>query len=374
MKFRKLALYTAERYLRHVFARARKVHLGPRSVFFDRGAFSSDVRSMSKPGDVVVDANVLKRLFVHVSDRHRLEQVIGLFYAGRLRSDLGPVIKTFGDLCRVNQVDTVYFGGVDYFEVVIFEEASRLSGARSVALFHENYTVPLTLDQTRHLLSSYPDVPAFSAVYAIGPSAKGVLDKLFDTVLPMSVARFQYVNQCYEFEDDLLLVPFGGVEYFAPTTFSIVHNFVVELAHKRGISPVIKHKNGPQMRQFLKVYGKSDGLRNVTSPDASHLCARTRLVVCYNSLVYYEALAHGHLIAVPRFAEAQHGALYTQHLATDDLASAGVRTFDSKQELESIMIESATLVPQDRLQWRESRKALLQRNFFDDSVTQNVSP
>lgn len=369
MKFSKLALYAAERYLGHVFARARKAGGEPRAVFFDRGAFSSDVRSLSKPGDVIIDANVLKRLFVHISDRHRLEQVIGLFYTERLRSDLAPLIKAFENLCRTNQVHTVYFGGVDYFEVVAFEEEARRAGARSVAIFHENYTVPLTLDQTRHLLSSYPDLPAFSAVYAIGPSAKSVLDTLFDNVLPMSVARFQYVEECHDFEEDLLLVPFGGVEYFAPTTFSIVYNFIVELAQLRGIHPVIKHKNSPQMRQFLKVYGQSGGLRNVTTPGASHICARSRLVVCYNSLVYYEALAHGHLIAVPRFAEAQHGALYTQHLATDDLVSAGVRTFASKRDLEQIMIEAAALEPQDRLKWTDGRKALLRQNFFDASAT-----
>lgn len=365
MKLSKLALYAAERYLGYVFARARKAGGASRAVFFDRGAFSSDVRSLSKPGDVVIDANVLKRLFVHISDRHRLEQVIGLFYTERLQSDLAPLIRAFGNLCSANQVHTVYFGGVDYFEVVAFEEEARRAGARSVAIFHENYTVPLTLDQTRHLLSSYPAVPSFSAVYAIGPPAKDVLDELFDNVLPMSVARFQYAEQCHDFEEDLLIVPFGGVEYFAPTTFSIVYNFVVELAQSRGILPVIKHKNRPQMRQFLKVYGKSARLRNVTSPGASYLCARSRLVICYNSLVYYEALAHGHLIAVPRFAEAKHGALYTQHLATDDLDAAGVRTFASKQDLDQIMTEAATLRPQDRQKWTEGRKALLRQSFFD---------
>jgi hypothetical protein len=344
MKFSKLALYAAERYLGYVFARARKAGGASRAVFFDRGAFSSDVRSLSKPGDVVIDANVLKRLFVHISDRHRLEQVIGLFYTERLQSDLAPLIRAFGNLCSANQVHTVYFGGVDYFEVVAFEEEARRAGARSVAIFHENYTVPLTLDQTRHLLSSYPAVPSFSAVYAIGPPAKDVLDELFDNVLPMSVARFQYAEQCHDFEEDLLIVPF---------------------AQSRGILPVIKHKNRPQMRQFLKVYGKSARLRNVTSPGASYLCARSRLVICYNSLVYYEALAHGHLIAVPRFAEAKHGALYTQHLATDDLDAAGVRTFASKQDLDQIMTEAAALRPQDRLKWTEGRKALLRQSFFD---------
>lgn len=365
MLIRSLALHAATWYIRYLFKKVRGCNNGKvRAVFFNRGAFSSDVDALSNQGDVIINSNLLKRLFRYIVPRHQLEQILALHYGVSLRSFVSPLIDVFEDECRKSGVETVYFGGIDYFEVAAFEQAVRDSGAKSVALFHENYVVPLVVIQTRNLLASYPAVPGFSTVYAIGPQAKMLLEDLFDDVKPASLARFQYSEECPAFENDVLIIPFGRIEYSVQNAFALTYSFVIDLCKTLPIHPVLKHKNSVERRQFTKIFGKFEGHKHVLSPSAADYCSKSRLVICYNTLVYYEALAHGHLIAIPSLAEARSGEIYSQHQITDDLSFAGIHTFSSREELEAIISKSMKLTPKHRLQWADARRDLLKESFF----------
>lgn len=367
MIFRALALVVSILYLRYCFFRARRGGSNSaRNVYFKRGAFTRDIAAMKMPHDVLLNGNILRRLFMLIVEPYQLEQIVCLYYAETLRNSLASVVSIFCEECKRSGVRNIYFGGIDYFEVAVFEKHARAFGIESVAIFHENYTIPLVMKQTVNLLSSYPEVPGFTRVYAIGPPAMDILKRLFDDVRPHTSSRFRYSMNCHEFERDLLLIPFSDVAYFAPTAFAITYAFLVDLAKRESASIVVKHKNHVEQRRFIQTFGRASRLYHAISPSASELCASSRVVVCFNSLVYFEALSRGHMIAIPAFAEARLGEIYSQHCLPPDAARAGIRTFASVQDLERILADARALIPTDRQQWAEARRSLLAQSFYTD--------
>jgi hypothetical protein len=169
---------------------------------------------------------------------------------------------------------------------------------------------------------------------------------------------------CAEFERDLLLIPFSDIAYFAPTAFTITYAFLIDLAKRESASIVVKHKNNVEQRRFIRTFGRARGLQHAINPSASELCATSRMVVCFNSLVYFEALSRGHFIAIPEFAEARLGEIYSQHCLLPEALRPGIRTFASVEDLERILVEARALTSTDRQQWAEARKTLLERSFY----------
>lgn len=367
-----LTLAATSLYLRYCFFRARLKASNPtRQVYFQRGAFTRDIEAMSVPGDVVINGNILRRLFMLVVEPYQLEQIVCLYYTRTLREKLARVISTFCEECKDSHVSCVFFGGIDYFEVAIFEKHARESGFQSVAIFHENYTIPLIVKQTENLLSSYPEVPGFSRVYAIGPPAMDILKRLFDDVRPHTSSRFRFSPESRNFERDLLLIPFSNIAYFAPTAFAITYAFLVDLAKRRSVTIHVKHKNQAERRVFIHTYGRAAWVEHVIRPSASELCASSRVVVCFNSLVYFEALSRGHMIAIPEFAEAKLGESYSQHNLLPDAALSGIRTFASIADLERILDDARLLVPTSRQRWANVREALLLQSFYTSAANEH---
>lgn len=365
MLIRWFALAISIIYIRYCFLRCRGQGAGlARTVYFSRGTFTRDIHAMKSSQDVLLNANTLRRLFRLVVAPHRLQQIICFYYAQQLRADFAPVISAFYDECEKYEVSNICFGGIDYFEAAIFESRSSERGIDSVALFHENYTIPLVYRQTENIVSSYPEVPRFSRVYAIGPPAMEVLKRIYSDVRPHPLSRFSYSIDCPEFERDMLLIPFADFAYFATVAFSITYAFLIDLNKRESASISVKHKNSIELRRFVRVFGREAGMLHVTNPGASVLCASSRVVVCFNSLVYFEALAHGHMIAIPSFAEAKLGEIYTQHSLLPEADKAGIRTFSSFDELECILRDARALIPSDRLRWAGARRALLAESFF----------
>ena len=370
MIIRSLALAASILYIRYCFLRARWQGgaVLPRTAYFARGAFTRDIEALKTVQDIQLNGNILRRLFMLIVEPYQLEQIVCLYYAEPLRLSLASVISVFSNECERSGVHSIYFGGIDYFEVIVFEKHARERGLKSVAIFHENYTIPLVVRQTENLLSSYPEVPKFTRVYAIGPPALDILKQLFVDVRPHTSSRFRYSMVCHEFERDLLLIPFSDIAYFAPTAFSITYAFLVDLVKQASATIFVKHKNHVEQRRFIRSFGRAKGFQHVISPSASELSASSRVVVCFNSLVYFEALARGHLIAIPDFAEAKLGEMYSQHCLLPEISHAGIRYFSSITDLENILCEARALIPTDRLQWAEARRALLGRSFYCDEI------
>lgn len=365
MILRSLALAASIIYIRYCFFCARhRSNESARKVYFSRGTFSRDVNSLKKHQDIVIDANILKRLFSIFVDSYKLQQIVCLYFEKPLHHALLPIIATFVSECKQSGVHEIFFGGIDYFEVIIFEKSARLCGVKSVAIFHENYTIPLVLRQTENLVSSYPEVPQFSRVYAIGPPAMAILKLLYDDIRPHTSNRFRYNTECRKFDRDILLIPFAEIAYFATVAFLITYALMLDLVKNKSSSILIKHKSNYERRHFIKSLGRSASVCHVTNPSASELCATSRVIVCFNSLVYFEALAHGHLIAIPSFAEAKQGEIYSQHALLAEPEHAGIRYFSSIVDLEKILLEAQMLLPTDRLQWAEPRRKLLAESFF----------
>ncbi len=365
MILRSLALAASVIYIRYCFFRARyRSRESGRTVYFARGTFTRDVHALKKHQDVFIDANMLRRLFSLIVDSYKLQQIVCLYFEKSLHQALMPVIAAFVSECERSVVRGICFGGIDYFEVIIFDKSARDCGMGSAAIFHENYTIPLVVRQTENLVSSYPEVPQFSHVYAIGPPAMAILKLLYADVRPHASGRFRYTMDCREFERDILLIPFSDIAYFATVAFLITYALMLDLVQSKSSSILIKHKNRIEQRRFIKSFGHSANVRNVTNPSASELCATSRVVVCFNSLVYFEALACGHLIAIPSFAEAKLGEVYSQHAPLPEAGQAGIRYFSSITDLEEILRAARTLLPTDRLQWAESRRKLLAESFY----------
>lgn len=367
MIVRKSFTYILALYIRYCFYRARRSGgTATRNVYFKRGSFTNDVEAMRNANDVVVNGNVLRRILMLIVEPYQLEQIVCIYYAESLRRCLSELINSFCKECKRSGVRCVYFGGIDYFEVVIFQQRIQSAGIESVAIFHENYTIPLVEQQTKNLLSSYPEVPNFTRVYAIGPLALGILKRLFSDVRPHGLPRFQYSNTCHEFKHDVLLIPFSDIAYFAPTAFALTYSFLLDLAKRMPINVVVKHKNRVEQRRFIRSFGASTKLRHTLTPSASTLCEVSRVVVCFNSLVYFEALSRGHMIALPAFAEARLGEIYSQHRLRLNAEDTGVWTFSSPEELEILLCKARELIPVDRLRWAESRRALIAEYFYSD--------
>lgn len=369
MIFRSLALLTSVLYIRYCFFRARwRSREQVRTVYFARGAFTSDIDALKMSQDILISGNILRRLFMLIVNSYQLQQIVCLYYEKELRNELAPVISVFTNECKRSGVSSIYFGGIDYFEVIVFEKCARDCDIESAAIFHENYTIPLVVRLTENFLSSYPDVPNFTRVYAIGPPAMNILKQLFPDVRPHTSSRFSYSKDCLEFERDLLLIPFSDIAYYAPIAFSITFAFLVDLAMHEQTTITIKHKNRFEQRRFIRSFGKVKRFHHITNPSASELCASSRVVVCFNSLVYFEALARGHLIAIPEFAEAKQGEFYSQHCLLPEISQAGIRFFSSITDLESIVCEARALIPTDRRQWAEARLKLLARSFYSNKM------
>ena len=365
MILRYTALWASVIYIRYCFFRARRKNRElKREVYFTRGTFTNDVHALKKDHDVIVNANTLKRLFSLVVETYKLQQIVCLYFGKSLQQELLAVINAFISECKQSGVKGIYFGGIDYFEVIIFDKCVRECGLESIAIFHENYTIPLVARQTENIVSSYPEVPQFSRVYAIGPPAMAILKLLYADVHPHPSGRFQYSRECHEFDQDILLVPFADVAYFATVTFLITYAWMLELVKDKKSSILIKHKNRIEHRRFIKSFGRNEKVHHVLKPSASELCSNSRVVVCFNSLVYFEALARGHLIAVPSFAEARQGEFYTQHGILSEAYEAGIRYFSSIQDLEGILQEAQALMPTDRLRWAGLRHKLLAQSFY----------
>lgn len=365
MIIRSLALLASVIYIRFCFylARRRSKEL-LRTVYFVRGTFSLDVNRLKKNQDIVIDANVLKRLLSPIVDLYKLQQIVCLHFQEDLHKSLRPIIDVYIAECKRSMVQCACFGGIDYFEVVIFQEVTRAFGMDSMAIFHENYTIPLVQRQTENLISSYPKVPQFSCVHAIGPPAMAVLKLLYSDVRPHRSERFSYVEDCRKFDRDILVIPFAEIAYFATVAFLITYSLLLELVTKNSSVILLKHKNRVEQRRFIKNFGYNASVHHTTRPSASELCAASRVVICFNSLVYFEALAVGHLIAIPSFAEAKLGEVYSQHVLLKDPEEAGIRYFSSIAELEEILREAQTLLPTDRLQWAEKRRMLIAEAFY----------
>ncbi len=352
-------------YLRYCFFRARfRSTQTSRTVYFDRGAFSSDVEFMKLPKDIVINGNLLRRIFMLIVDSYKLQQIVCLYYSKSLQEKLSRVVEEFSAECLKNGVKRICFGGVDYFEVALFEEAARLINVQTVAIFHENYTIPLVVRQTENLISSYCDVPKFSRVYAIGPPAMDILKQLFPDVRPHPSSRFSYSKVCNNFERDILLIPFFDIAYFAPVAFLLTFAMLTELADAGVASITIKHKNLVEKRQFIRSFGAIKNIKNTTTPAASHLCSTSRVVICFNSLVYFEALACASLIAIPNLAEAKENEFYSQHIQSSLHEKAGIRFFSSIEDLNEILAEARLLEVDDRLKWADIRANLLSESFF----------
>ena len=362
---RPLALALSVFYIRYCYFRASRTNRDvKRTVYFTRGTFFRDVEAMKMPQDILLSANILRRLFLLIVDNNQLQQIVCYYYAKSLRHELSSVISTFYDECEKCGVTSICFGGIDYFEVILFEGPAAEHGIETVAIFHENYTIPLVLRQTENIVTSYPEVAKFSRVYAIGPSAMGILKLLYVDVYPHSSKRFNYSLDCHEFKRDFLLIPFSDIAYFATVAFLITYTFMLDLAKREETKVWIKHKNSFEQRRFIRSFGSGALVSHVTNPSASELCASSRVVVCFNSLVYFEALAHGHLIAIPALAEAKLGEIYSQHCLLPEAAHAGIRYFSSITDLEEILSEARTQIPTDRLKWANARCALLAKAFY----------
>jgi hypothetical protein len=365
MILRSLALSASAIYIRYCFFRARwHKRETVRTVYFARGAFTRDIDALKTPQDILLNGNILRKLFSLIVDSHQLQQIVCLYYEKLLHHDLAQVIAVFYDECERSGVRSVCFGGIDYFEVIIFAKYAAEHGIESSAIFHENYTIPLVVRQTENLLSSYPEVPRFSRVYAIGPPAMDILKLLYADVRPHCSERFRYSMDCREFEHEILLIPFSDIAYFATVAFLITYALLVDLGKRESATILIKHKNSVEHRKFIRSFGRGAAFQHVTNPSASQLCATSRVVVCFNSLVYYEALSRGHLIAIPELAEAKLGEIYSQHCLLPEAAMAGIRYFSSITDLEKILCEARTLMPTDRLQWAEARRTLLAEIFY----------
>lgn len=365
MIVRSFLLRVSVLYLRYCFfrARLRSTEAG-RIVYFNRGAFSADVEHMKSPKDIVINGNILRRILMLIVNSYQLQQIVCLYYSKSLQKQLSIVVEEFSAECLKNGVKSICFGGVDYFEVVLFEEAARLINVQTVAIFHENYTIPLVLRQTKNLISSYCDVPKFSRVYAIGPPAMDILKQLFPDVRPHISSRFSYSKVCHNFERDVLLIPFSDIAYFAPIAFLLTFALLTELADAGMASVTIKHKNLVEKRQFIRSFGVIKNIKNTTAPAASQLCSTSRVVICFNSLVYFEALAFGNLIAIPNLAEARENEFYSQHIQSPLHAKAGIRFFSTIEDLNEILAEARLLEVDDRLKWADLRAELLSESFF----------
>lgn len=364
-----LALTASIFYIRFCFfCAARRVPEGKRTVYFLRGTFSRDVDAMKQPADVLLDGRILRRLFRFTNEPHKLEQIVCLYYAPELRDAFATVITTLVNECEKHSAQRACFGGIDYFETTIFEKGLRENGVETIAIFHENYTIPLVVKQTANLLSSYPEVPNFSKVFAIGPPAMNILKQLFNDVRPHDTARFSYSQECLPFERDLSLIPFADIAYFAPTAFAVTYALLVDMRKRLSLSIIIKHKNNVELKKFTRTFGNAVGMQQAINPSASILAATSRVVICFNSLVYFEALARGHLIAIPNFAEARQDEFYSQHKTLPEGVDAGIRFFSSPEELEAIMKEASELHPSDRCKWEQIRRSLLNQNFYCSNI------
>jgi hypothetical protein len=279
MILRSLALLASVLYIRYCFFRARwRNREQVRTVYFARGAFTRDIDALKTPQDILISGNILRRLFMLIVDSYQLQQIVCLYYEKELRNDLAPVISIFTNECRRSGVSSIYFGGIDYFEVIVFEKCAGDCLIESAAIFHENYTIPLVVRQTENFLSSYPEVPKFTRVYAIGPPAMDILKQLFPDVRRHASSRFSYSNDCLGFKRDLLLIPFSDIAYFAPIAFSITFAFLIDLAKRESTTIIIKHKNRVEQRRFIRSFGETEGFHHVTKPSASELCASSRVV------------------------------------------------------------------------------------------------
>jgi hypothetical protein len=360
-----LALAASVIYIRYCFFRARRRSKeSGRTVYFARGTFTRDVHALKKHQDVVIDANILKRFFSLIVGANELQQVVCMYYEKRLHKAFMPVISSFVTDCKRSEVQSICFGGIDYFEVIIFNSGARDCGVESVAIFHENYTIPIVKTQTKNLISSYPNVQKFSRVYAIGPPATDILKLLYDDVRPHGSGRFNYTTDCCEFDRDILLIPFAEIPYFATVAFLITYALMLDLVKSKSSSILVKHKNRSEKRRFIKSFGRDASVCHVNKPSASESCATSRVVVCFNSLVYFEALACGHLIALPAFAEAKQAEVYSQHELLPEAHQAGIRYFSSLEDLAEILLEAQALLPTDRLRWAEPRRKLLNEAFY----------
>lgn len=365
MIIRSLALAASVIYIRYCFFRARRRSKEPsRTVYFSRGTFIRDVHALKKHQDVVIDANMLKRFFSLIVSSNELQQIVCMYYEKPLHQAFLPVISSFVTECKRSGVQGICFGGIDYFEVIIFNNSARDCGVETVAIFHENYTIPLVVTQTKNIISSYPDVQNFSRVYAIGPPAMDILKLLYPDVRPHGSGRFNYTTDCCEFDRDILLFPFAELHYFASVAFLITYALMLDLVKSKSSSILIKHKDRHEQRLFIKSFGRNASVYHANKPSASESCATSRVVVCFNSLVYFEALACGHLIAIPSFAEAKQAEVYSQHALLPDAYQAGIRYFSSLADLEEILLEAQALLPTDRLRWAEPRRKLLNESFY----------
>ena len=358
------------------------------TVVFSRGAFKRDIPSLGV-GTTLVDigAEWLRRLFRQRVPDGWMEQVICLSYKDQLRAAFPRSIRMLARCLRGKKVRLLY-GGVDYFEVAIFADASFYStDTRIEAVFHENYAIRYVKNLTGALYQNIDPQQRilFSNLYTYGPPATDILrDYTLNASGPqhMTMPRLASMEDDREFDRRLealqsetftktvLLLAFPGTDYLAPICFTATLIALAEMGEQGTIRPIVKFKSRRVIgapKRHLAGLGKH--IEWVCDGSVEELVWRAGFTVVYNSISLYEALLSATIVVVPAYLDALHDENILQESRDSVRSLCGdmksVRFADSLSDLRKIVASlDMSAIKQVVRQERVLRKELVRRKFY----------
>lgn len=305
------------------------------TIAFSRKAFASDLDHFYGSKIAIINSEFIRKIMSNLQDEY-LEQITCFYHRDKLHRRMRLTKKYL----KGRQFAKYVFGGVDYFEFILFCPCKE-SDAFVDVIFHENYAIPYIEEINKSMFEELASIGAWdtfkiSQIRAYGPPATRVLEvverstgcKLISENCPRISLKKNHLFKSEKIS--LMLYAFPGTEYLAPIGFTTLLSRLNEL---------------PKCKVFVKFKARNFSVastyKNVKviwdSDIANKKLRQCQIGVTFNSITFYEMLSNDMLVVIPKFLDTKLPENLLQLGANDDHTLKTIKIAYSFEEFVKII-------------------------------------